>query len=161
LIGFVLCLALGIASDQSDVHAEIPFNGDAGEVVRLLSDVPRLREILPEDCARKWVGSGTGVGSSFEVTYTMGWWKRRLEATITRADARQGVEWDHHGNRGFVTRWTVTGNENGSVLGVTTWIHPPPWPFKRTYYKRIKPRWELCYRQALDYVVDQVSGVDD
>lgn len=126
--------------------------------VQLLSDVERLSDILPSQCVRNLSGSGRSIGARFGITYTMGWWKRSLEATVTRANVEQGVEWDHHGNRGFVTRWTFKSDESTGQLAVKTWIQSPPWPFKRMYFKRIKPKWELCYRQALDNVVTLVES---
>ena len=149
-------LGIALAQDKSDIEASRPFSGDKQALVELLSDVDQLSTLLPENCARKWEGEGAGVGATFEVTYSMGWWKRRLQAKITRVDAQQGVEWDHQGNRGFITRWFVEQTEGGEQLRVKTWIQEPPWPFKKTYYKRIKPRWELCYRRTLDVVVGRL-----
>ena len=150
-------VALGVAQESSDIEATRAFSGDAAAVMQVLSDVERLPALFPPTCTRKWDGKGAGIGSRFEVTYTMGWWKRRLEATVTRVDSHQGVEWEHHGRKGFITRWTVEPSEEGGLIRVKTWMQPPPWPFKRTYYRRIKPKWELCYRQALDVLVQQVG----
>lgn len=149
--------SLSLAQETSDIEASRPFSGDAASIVQRLSNPEQFALVLPEDCARKWSSDGVGIGSRFQVTYTMGWWKRRLEATVTRANTEQGVEWDHHGNKGFITRWTF---DEGTIR-VKTWIQAPPWPFKRAYFKRIKPRWELCYRRALDTLVEgAVDGAD-
>ena len=156
MILWSLILGLALAQGSSDIEAARPFDGDREALVALLSDVDQLPTVFPETCTRNWEGNGKGVGSTFEVTYSIGWWKRRLQGTVTRADVRQGIEWEHHGNRGFITRWFVEPSDNGDQLKVKTWIQAPPWPFKKTYYKRIKPRWELCYRRALDVVAERL-----
>jgi hypothetical protein len=149
-----LFLSLAFANESSDIEAGRTFSGDAEKLMQHLSDMETVSQIFPERCVRNWSGSGQGLGSKFELIYTMGMWKRKLRGTVTRANVQQGVEWDHEGKRGFVTRWTLESGEETSTLRVKTWIAPPPWPFKRHYFRRIKPMWELCYRQALDAVTE-------
>jgi hypothetical protein len=143
-------VALSLAEEPSNIEASRSFSGDPVVVMEWISDAERLSSLLPRHCARKWSAEGKGVGARFDLTYTMGMWRRRLSATVTRSSVAEGVDWDHHGDRGFITRWTVSDGE----IGVTTWIAPPPWPFKRVYYRKIKPKWTLCYRLALDRLAE-------
>jgi len=154
VITALLVMSLAFADEPSNIEAIRPFDGDMSVVVEVLSDPEKMAELLPERCGRVVsANEGRGKGASFRIVYTMALWKRRLDADVTRATVEQGIEWDHQGNRGFITRWRQAEVDGMPSLVVTTWMNPPPWPFKRYYFKTIKPRWELCYRQMLDGLV--------
>ena len=141
---------VAFADGPSNIEASRPFDGDFASVVRVLSDPEQVAARLPARCGRVLSTEGRGLEASFRIVYTMAWWRRTLDADVTRASVDQGVEWDHQGNRGFITRWRTASDDDQTNLVVTTWMNPPPWPFKKYYFKTIKPRWELCYREMLD-----------
>ena len=33
---------------------------------------------------------------------------------------------------------------------MTSFIDPPPWPFAKSYFTRVRPAWTQCYIDALD-----------
>lgn len=150
MIAALFLVALAFGEEPSNIEASRMFEGDIARVVQVLSDPEQIAQRLPARCGRVLSTDGRGKDASFRIVYTMAWWKRRLDADVTRANTDEGVEWDHRGNRGFITRWRIVDEGDQQRLVVTTWMNPPPWPFKKYYFKTIKPRWELCYREMLD-----------
>ena len=71
-------------------------------------DLTHLRAMFTEDCMGKIeLGSRTfGEGANAEVRYDMGMMHRRLAMTLSRALAPTTIEFEHPGNRGFITRWS-------------------------------------------------------
>lgn len=125
-------------------------------VFPLLEDLEVFQQVLP--CASDW-SFGTvrqGLGASVQLTYDIGSMHRRLNAAISQVKAPRVVDYDHAGNKGFVTRWEVEPEGAGSAVRVTTYINPPPWPFRKLFFERIEPQWVACYEAALAGLAERV-----
>jgi hypothetical protein len=114
----------------------------------------RFEFSVPTECIRKVEPVGAvieGVGAAFDVTYLMEGWRRKLRARVSVAEARR-IEWDHEGNRGFITRFSLTEAEGGTSVTAHTFLNAPPRPFQRYYFRRVQPAWKACYERFLDNV---------
>ena len=140
------------AEPDSNVMAELELSHSPQQVFEQLVDTKDVAALFPGHCARKWEFENTvvGKGARVRVTYRAALMRRRLTATVTRTDANTRVEWDHEGNRGFVTRWTIReGGDGGSIVELKTWIQPAPWPLRKYYFNRVQPEWQRCYSDVL------------
>lgn len=153
-------LALASEWDErvADVTATAQIPALPEVVFNHLLDLEHLRAILPTDCVGRWEpGERTfGEGASAIVRYDMALMYRKLAMTLTKADAPRTIEFDHLGNRGFVTRWTITQVENGSEVTVLTPLNPPPKPFRKYYYTKVQPEWTECYRRTLENLAREI-----
>ncbi len=134
---------------SADIVASAQVSVSPTEMLALLVDLPRIGPTLPRDCVGLWTPGtpSSGVGATARVRYDMAAMHRKLDLSVTRADdqgQRVIVDWDHAGNRGFVTRWVVESAEGGSTVTLTTPINPPPWPFTAYYFGAVKPEWDTC-----------------
>lgn len=107
-------------------------------------------------CTRKWeFGDKTeGVGAGATLVYKMKSFRRRLTMTLSKVDEGRRVTFDHPGNKGFVTVWTLTPAGDGqdaqaTEIDVHTYLQLPPWPLKRYYLNKIQPEWRACQEQAI------------
>ena len=159
---WLLLTAAQAASPWIDVNADVIAHQTVAaspeSTFEHVMDLQNQAELLPEDCVTRWVfGVQTaGVGATARLTYVPSVLRRRLGATITRADqdipeiGAYLLEIEHPGNRGFVTRWEIApADPTGSEVTVTTYLNNPPWPFREIYHLQIKPAWEACYTTAL------------
>lgn len=142
---------------SADVTASGTVAASPQQVLSVLTDLPAVARVLPRECVGTFtVGTpSSGKGATALVRYDMAAMHRKLQLTVTRADdegARVIVDWDHAGNRGFVTRWVVEAGEGGSAVKLSTPINPPPWPFTRYYYDAVKPEWDACQAQFIEAV---------
>ena len=151
------------ASPYADRNADVAVEGAVGAelaaVQAALEDLEVFREILP--CASDWApGTSTaGVGASMQLTYDVGSMHRRLTAVVSRSEPGRFVDYDHPGNKGFVTRWMLTEQEaGGTAIELTTFLNPPPWPFRKMYFERIQPMWTECYSEALSALDDRLPA---
>ena len=134
----------------ADVRAEVAVDAPPERVVAALSDLRAASALFDEGCVKDWsVGvPSSGVGAMARATYTPSWMHRRLTLTVRSVDAR-AVVWDHAGDRGFVSTFTVSPAERGANVVVEVPMMPPPWPVGKVYQVRVKPAWEACYVAAL------------
>lgn len=133
----------------ADIVATASVAATPAEMLTVLVDLPRVGPLLPRECVGTWTPGtpSVGKGATAVVRYDMAAMHRKLAMTVTRADdegQRVIVDWDHAGNRGFVTRWVAEASEGGSKVTLTTPINPPPWPFTAYYYQAVKPEWDRC-----------------
>ena len=139
------------SSPNSDVTATrlLPF--DATVVYQHLLDLRNHEKLWSEDCAKKWSHGdvSVGPGASAQLVYTPSLMNRKLTATLARAEPERLIDLDHAGNKGFVTRWSLAEEGDGTRVDVHTYIHAPPKPFTRFYFEKVRPAWQLCHQQAL------------
>ncbi|MBM4393821.1 MAG: SRPBCC family protein [Deltaproteobacteria bacterium] len=132
-------------------------------MVAVLTDLARVGTLLPRDCVGQWTPGvpASGAGATAEVRYDMAAMHRKLNMTVTRVEADAGralVDWDHAGNKGFVTRWTVTAAEGGSAVKLASPLNPPPWPFTKYYFDAVKPEWDACQAKFIAAVGKAAGG---
>lgn len=125
-----------------------------------LADLDEVILVAPETCMRRWeVGPDVaGVGATFEVTYLLEAFRRRLKGTVTKDEVGRLVEWDHAGNRGFVTRWSFEAVEGGTQVRAHTFIMAPPRPLRRYYTNRVQPAWVACYEELIQALDARISA---
>lgn len=138
----------GRVADVSSTRG-IPAPADA--VYAQLVDFEALQQVFPADCATEWaVGpEHAGVGARAVVTYRMASLKRRLTATLSKAEPDRVVDLDHEGKKGFVTRFELAPAANGTRVTLTTFLNQPPWPFRGVFFNRVRPAWIDCWDRAL------------
>lgn len=138
--------------DDSDIVARTVVPASPAEVAKTLSDLRAHEGLWPEGCTRKWVHGtvNVGPGAAAELVYTMGPMRRRLAMTLSRAEGERLVELDHAGNKGFVSRFTLTPGELGTEVVFHTWVNAPPKPFRKLYTRRVQPVWQSCQQGFLD-----------
>lgn len=151
----LILLALAHAAEpSSDVVASHVFAAPPQAVYDHLLDVRNVQEAAPETCMKKWIfyDRTEGLGAQFRVVYHIESWRRRLDASVVVAEKPRRIEWDHHGRRGFITRFTIAPESPGSKVTVHTYLSDPPWPFRKYYANKVQPAWEECYGQMLQNV---------
>ena len=135
---------------SADVVAtrEIAAPGEA--VTATVSDLRRYAELFPADCATEWElqERTAGVGARARVRYTIGSMRRRLVMVISK-DEPGLLELDHEGNKGFFTQIRAVPSAGGSAVAWSTFLEPPPWPFRGVFYKEVQPAWVDCHARAL------------
>ena len=136
---------------DSNITVERHLSADSDQVLAVVTDFKKLEQVFPSHCLEEWVhGPQTSeVGALSRVTYHFGHLRRRLAVEIIRAE-RGVVDLDHHGNKGFVTRFTVAESEGGSDVKVETFVNPPGWPFRQYFFETVQPLWTKCYEQAFE-----------
>ena len=82
--------------------------------------------------------------------------RRSHDVLVTSVNDRR-VEWDHQGNRGWVTRFKLKEREGGVELTVHTYLDAPPWPFRAYFENRVHPAWQLCYEKLIDGLIEQAK----
>jgi hypothetical protein len=148
------------ANPYADRTADVTATGSVGAappaVFELLRSTRTLPGLFPGDCATNWNVDDAmdGVGAKFSVQYRAGSMRRSLRGMVSRADGTRSdgkhiVELDHDGAKGFVTRFTIDPEGSGSSVTMTTYLNPPPWPFRKVFYTKIQPGWTTCHERAL------------
>lgn len=145
---------------ESDVIVERTIPADADALWLPLTNLASLSQVFPADCVTDWAHGTTtsGVGAMTRVTYRMGSMKRRLTATISKAESPRYVELDHEGKKGFVTQFRLEPVEGGTKVTLGTWITAPPAPFKGVFYNSVRPAWLDCYERTLDNLAATAGG---
>jgi len=96
-------------------------------------------------------------GGAFDVTYTVGFMNRQLSGSVRSAIPGQVVDWDHEGERGFITRWKIEPEGEGARVTLTTYLNQPPFPVRRYFYNRVQPNWTVCHQDALQGLAEAVE----
>lgn len=140
------------ASHNADVRAEGIVRGTPSAVFTFLSDLRNLQRVLPADCVGKWEHGVTsvGLGATAVVRYDLGMMHRTLTMTLSRAEPERFLDFDHPGDRGFITRWTLTPDgDTATRVTVLTPLNPPPRLVQGYYFQTVQPEWKGCYDRAL------------
>jgi uncharacterized protein YndB with AHSA1/START domain len=134
-----------------DVRAEAVVSASPEQVYAVLTDLKLLRKATPETCVGRWeLGTKTvGPGSTATVRYDMAAMHRNLVMALTNAEPSWKVEFEHAGNTGFITQWTLTVEGGGTKVSMTSLLEAPPWPFKAYYYETVQPTWAWCQAQMI------------
>lgn len=136
---------------ESDVIAAGVVKAPREQVYDHLLDLEHFAAVMDETCAKNWAwGAATsGKGAIGRVTYVPSIMNRRLTLTVSRADEPRVIDYDHEGNRGFVTRWTLEENGGSTMVNLVTYVAAPGWPFREIYHLKVKPAWTTCYVDAI------------
>jgi hypothetical protein len=137
---------------DSDVVAEGVVSAPRQVVYDHVLDLENFASLMAESCVKKWAwgASTSGLGAMARVTYVPSIMHRRLTLSITRADEPRVIDYDHEGNRGFVTRWTFEESGGATSVKLTTYVTAPGWPFLEIYHLKVKPAWTRCYVDAIE-----------
>jgi uncharacterized protein YndB with AHSA1/START domain len=161
MLTFLVPAALAGKWDGSDpdVSAERIVPAAPEVVFQHLLDLANLRAMFPTDCVGLWEpGERTfGEGANALVRYDMAAMHRKLPMTLVHADAPRTIDLDHLGNRGFVTRFTLTPVEGGTNVRIDTPLNAPPWPLDGYYFRVVQPEWQGCYQRALGNLATNVT----
>ena len=147
-------------ADGADIIATGLVHAPPEVVSPRLADMDEVILVAPDTCLRKWEFGPkvVGEGAQFKVTYLMEAFRRRLRGSVTKVEPGKRVEWDHEGNRGFVTRWSFEPVDDGTQVTVRTYILEPPRPLRRYYSNRVKPAWVECYSQMIQALDARISA---
>lgn len=159
-----LFLSTALAADptlenaNADVEALKIVSLPAEKIYERLLDLHNLEAAL--DCTRKWeYGSKTrGVGASASLVYKVGPFRRKLTMTLSKVDENRRVTFDHAGNKGFVTTWTLRETEQGTEVDMHTYLNMPPWPARKLYLRQIQPEWAACQERAIERISKEIGG---
>jgi carbon monoxide dehydrogenase subunit G len=136
----------------SDVEVQRVIAGDPDAAYAAIADLKRFAALLPEDCATDWVfqSATAGKGATAAVTYTMGPLKRKTKATVVEAEPGRIWRLEHEGDKkGFFTQVVFEGQAASTQVTLTSYLNPPPWPFKGPFHKKVHPAWTDCYERTL------------
>ena len=144
---------------ETDVYAERVVAAPPEAVFSYLLDLGHLRAIYPTDCVGLWEpGERTfGEGANAIVRYDIAAMHRKLPMTLVRAEAPRLIDLDHLGPRGFVTRWTLTPEGEGTKVRIETPLNAPPPPFRGYFQNVIRPEWTDCYARTLENLAGAVK----
>jgi hypothetical protein len=138
----------GAVEKSADVVTELDVEAPIEVLLPLITDLPSLPQLWGPDCVGSFTAGSpaSGLGAKANLRYDFAAMHRRLDLTVTRADAGPPavVDYDHAGNRGFITRWVLTPTAAGTHLKVTTALNAPPWPFKAYFFNAIHKEWSSC-----------------
>lgn len=139
------------AGVSADIAASAFVPAPPEKVFAFLLELSNLRVIFRDDCmGRLELGDRSfGEGASAIVRYDMGLMHRKLAMTLSRAEAPERVQYDHLGDKGFLTTWSLKAEDGGTLLSVSTPINPPPRPLQTYYYTVVQPEWRRCYEQGI------------
>lgn len=110
-------------------------------------DISHWVVLFPSTCmGRLEPGDRTyGEGANAIVRYDMAMMHRKLAVTLTHASAPDRIDFDHLGNKGFITRWSFVAENGGTRVTLDTPLNPPPKPLRGYYYTAVQPEWKSCY----------------
>lgn len=164
LLSALALLAPALAADpailnaNADVEAVKRVTMSPDELYPRLLDLHNLEAAL--DCTRKWQYGETtrGVGANATLVYKVGPWRRKLAMTLAKAEENKRVTFDHAGDKGFVTTWTLEPDGEGTKVDVHTYLNLPPWPVRKYYLRRIQPDWAACQERAIERMAKEIGG---
>jgi hypothetical protein len=135
---------------NADIVAERTILAEPEAVFAKVAEPNAVQTLFPADCA-DWSGpfDKNEVGGKTIVTYTAGAMMRRLDITLKRAESPRVVDYDHAGNKGFVTRFQLAPVEGGTKVTLTTFLNPPPKLVQGYFYKKVQPAWQGCHERTL------------
>lgn len=147
-----------LANANADVQATKTVTLPAAQLYERLLDLHNVEAAL--DCTRKWEYGqrGKGVGASASMVYKVKSFRRKLTMTLSKADENRKVTFDHPGNKGFVTVWTLEETDRGTKVDVHTYLNMPPWPVRKLYLNKIQPEWAACQERAIDRISKELGG---
>jgi hypothetical protein len=153
-VTLLFALAALAIEPSADVVVSRRFDAAPEAIYAHLIDARNVKAAAPDACMRSWMfpGRTEGIGAQFRVVYALEGWRRRLDVSVVAADPPRRIEWDHHGNRGFTTRFTIAPDEPGARVTVHTYLNEPPWPFRKYYVRKVQPAWRACYTELLENV---------
>lgn len=158
LASFSLAADPAPADDGGDVVTSRVIRAPADTIFDKLVDPRVASTYAPDRCMRKWTFDPSQTkDADFRVVYLMELFRRKLTASVQKADRPRRFEWNHHGNKGFVTRFSFDEVEEGTEVTVHTYIAVPPKPLQRYYRNKVQPRWVACYDGFLDAVAESVE----
>jgi hypothetical protein len=148
----------GVSADVT-VTKEIAAPGEV--VTAQVSDLRSYAQLFPADCATDWElqERTAGVGARAKVRYTIGPMRRSLVVVISK-DEPGLFELDHQGNKGFFTQVRAVPSAGGSTVAWSTFLEPPPWPFRGAFYKQVQPAWTDCHTRALQALAHAAEAAD-
>ncbi len=139
---------------STDIHAKARVTAAPESVTALVSDLARMKALVPPDCVGRWdLGMRTaGEGATSEVRYDIGLMHRTLPLVVSKVVPGKYVDWDHPGKKGFVTRWALAPDGDGTMLDMTSYFAGPGWPLRRYYHGVMKTEWEGCQARTLEAI---------
>jgi hypothetical protein len=148
---------------SADVSAERVIAAPPQAVTDLVRDLAMLSTLIPSDCATNWElqERTAGVGARARVTYTIASLRRSLTMEISKDEAGVLLELDHEGNKGFFTQFKPAASAGGATVTLTTFLEPPPWPFRGEFYRNVQPAWIDCYGRTLDAIAARSTGIQE
>jgi len=160
---FLLCVVPALAGkwdgETADVAVTKEMAAPAEVVTAAVSDLRRYSALFPADCASDWElqERTAGVGARARVRYTIGPLRRRLVMVVSK-DEPGLFELDHEGNKGFFTQVRAVPSAGGSTVQWSTFLEPPPWPFRGAFYQKVQPAWIDCHARALQALAMSVAA---
>jgi hypothetical protein len=144
---------------SADVKAERVIAASPDAVTDVVRDLAAWRDLVPAACATSWElqERTVGVGARGRVTYTIGSMRRTLTVAISKDEPGRVLELDHAGKKGFFTQVVPVATDTGSTVLLTTFLEPPPWPFKGTFFRNVQPAWVACHARTLDAIADRLA----
>jgi hypothetical protein len=92
----------------------------AGDVYRLVADMPRMGEFSPENCGGEWLDGATGaVGDRFEGVNRMGDREWKVVCTVTAAEPGRVFQWVTGAVDDPYVRWTYRMEETAGSTSLT------------------------------------------
>ena len=148
---------------SADVRAEREIAAAPAAVTELVRDLATWSTLFPSDCATKWElqDRTAGVGARGRVTYTIASLRRTLTVAISKDEPGVLLELDHEGNKGFFTQIRPVASDGGATVSLTTFLEPPPWPFRGVFYKKVQPAWVDCHARTLDAIAARAGAIQE
>jgi len=138
------------ADRNADVSATATVHAPPAVIRKVLTDPHVLEHLYPSSCATDYdYDEPKDPKATVCLIYTAGPMHRRLDAMAPEGKGPTVVQVEHLGNKGFVTRWTLTPEDDATEVQMSTYLQPPPWPFRRIFYTRVRPAWVQCHVEAL------------
>jgi hypothetical protein len=107
--------------------------GSPESAYALVSDLPRMGELSPENSGGRWLGGATGpvVGARFKGSNRNGWRRWSTTARVEVADPGRAFTFRVAFWGIPVSRWTYAlADAEGGCTVTETWIDRRPWWFK-------------------------------
>lgn len=158
LVALGAALASPPAQESSgDVVASRVVSLPADQIYARLLDLHNIEAAL--DCTRKWQYGvkESDVGASATLVYKIDAFRRKLTMTLSKVDPDKKVTFDHAGNKGFVTTWTLSPEEDGTRVEVHSYLNMPPRPFQKMYARKIQPDWAACQDRAIGRLTKELG----
>lgn len=145
---------------DANIYAEVDINAPYEVVQDQLLDL-RTLELYSDECVSELtIGAPSiGYGAPFRMRFHAGPWSRLVEGRIAEVGARY-VDVEHTGKYGFTTRYLLEPSEDGTGthLKMTTFLDPPPWPFKPIFYRKVRPGWTACHDELVTALAAELDG---